>query len=139
MAKRSINYPVLSAILLFFLAQCTSPYKTEKAKKDASVIARMECESRQFTHKKFLLADKYSALDNKVIRHEINQDESDSIRRKLDNEKAVLLKESQVKSDSLLHYLRKIWKEDYPSKSDRALLDSLTQIELKKICTLDSP
>ncbi|MBC7745520.1 MAG: hypothetical protein H7096_10490 [Flavobacterium sp.] len=101
---------------------------------DAKKIAFMQCQSRQYTKEKFFLADQYNSLDNQLINKEVDKKSADSTRLRYDSKKKKLLQEAQLKSDSLLNFLRKVWNDDYTTKADKKALDSLTKIELTKIC-----
>ena len=103
-------------------------------KEDARKIAVMQCVSGQNTREKFLLADQYTELDNRLVKKTINKRNADSIRNNLDLKKQKLIIRSQQKSDSLLNFLRKIWKEEYGTIEDKKILDSLTALELATIC-----
>jgi hypothetical protein len=136
-----MNRTLLSSTLgiTLLLSSCSKTNKSDPTIKNAAIIADMECQSRTFTHQKFLLAARYSQLDNKMIKHQLAPPAADSIRHILDTEKQGLLNSSQGVSDSLRHFLRKLWKEEYTSKGQRDHLDSLTEIQLKKTCPLSTP
>lgn len=106
---------------------------------DAQEIARMECVSREFTHRKFLLANEYGKVDQLVVDHKISPDSALQLRAQLDREKTRLVSQAQVKSDSLLHFLRVVWKEKYVTREQRRVLDSLTEVELRHGCPAATP
>lgn len=106
---------------------------------DAQKIARMECVSREFTHRKFLLANEYGKVDQLVVDHKISSDSALQLRAQLDREKTRLVSQAQVKSDSLLHFLRVVWKEKYVTREQRRVLDSLTEVELRHSCPAAAP
>ncbi|MGV8879089.1 MAG: hypothetical protein ACOH2A_08665 [Sphingobacteriaceae bacterium] len=141
MAQRNLTNLtiVYVAFVLTVFASCKQINTIESTRAYAAKIAELQCQSRLFTKQKFLLANEFTTLDNELISKQISAKKADSTRLALNYRKESLLNQSQVVSDSLLHYLRRIWKEKYPSKGDRAVLDSLTEQELLRICKLPSP
>lgn len=141
MAQRNLTNLtiVYVAFVLTDFASCKPISTIESTRVDAAKIAELQCQSRLFTKQKFLLANEFTKLDDELIGKEISSKKADSTRLALNLKKEKLLNKSQVVSDSLLHYLRRIWKEKYISKENRAVLDSLTEQELLRICKLPSP
>lgn len=135
---RRITNIIIFALLAASIASCTQN-KQKQMETDAQKIAGMECVSRDFTHKKFFLASQYTKVDDKLLNKKISMQAADSIRSTLDVKKAELVKQSQVVSDSLLHFLRTVWKDRYVDKTDKEKLDSLVEIELAAKCKSGSP
>lgn len=106
------------------------------ALKDARKIAEMTCASRKLTNEKFVLASRYAEIEQLEIENKIKPDSAAQIRRKYDKEKVMLVQKAQAQSDELLQFLRVAWKERYPTQAERAMLDSLTAIEMRSVCNL---
>lgn len=133
-----LKFIVVFSLVAVSISSCTQN-KSMQMKEDAQKIAGMECISRGFTREKFLLASQYTKLDDQLLNKQISKQANDSMRTMLDVKKASLVKQSQVVSDSLLHFLRAAWKERYADKKAKMELDSLTELELKRTCKTSSP
>jgi uncharacterized protein YicC (UPF0701 family) len=129
-----MNCKTLVLVFLYlFLSGCASE-QASNMQQDAAKIAELKCVSRKYTNQKFELAARYNKLDDQLLNKQNTEVKDDSLRSQLDIEKKELVKKSQVVSDSLLKYLRKVWNENYKTKEDKQKLDSLTEIEFKRIC-----
>jgi hypothetical protein len=111
----------------------------DKVRDDAKKIATMQCESRELTNQKFLLAGRYSALELQTAEKKLSEAEAEIIRSELDKEKTELVMASQQKADELLAFLRQVWSQQYQSEREKKTLDSLTEVYLKKDCRLTAP
>ncbi len=101
---------------------------------DARRIAKMKCASQKLTEEKFVLAGRYAEIDQLIVDKKITSDSFAKIKNHLDQQKALLIQESQDSSDKLLLFLKNIWQEKYTTEAERSTLDSLTEVELRKIC-----
>ena len=129
-----MNSKILKSVLLcLFLSGCASE-RASNMQEDAAKIAELKCVSRKFTNRKFKLAAQYNKLDNQLLSKTNTEGTDDRLRSQLDKEKKELVQKSQVVSDSLLKYLRTVWNENYKTEQDKRNLDSLTEIEFKRIC-----
>ena len=134
----SIKGVIASALLVISISSCTQN-KNKRIEADVQKIAGMECISRDFTHKKFLLASQYTKVDDQLLNKKISKQAADSVRNTLDVKKAELVKQSQIVSDSLLHFLRVVWEDRYVDKEAKRKLDSLVELELADKCKRTSP
>ena len=124
---------LLLVFLYLFLSGCASE-QSSNMQQDATKIAELKCVSRKFTNQKFELASRYNKLDDQLLKKTNTEGTDDRLRSQLDVEKKELVQKSQVVSDSLLKYLRTAWNENYKTEQDKRNLDSLTEIEFKRIC-----
>ena len=140
MAQNRLIKPArrLLPFCLLVIFSCNNP-KKETASEDAKKIAQMQCLSRELTHQKFLLANEYGTLDQQILAQKISADSALQVRERLDQQKSLLVRQSQEKSDELLQFLRTAWKEKYKTGEQRRMLDSLTELELRHSCNAVSP
>jgi hypothetical protein len=137
MASRAALKRLLLYYVLLLMSCGTSG--ADKVRDDAKKIATMQCESRELTNQKFLLAGRYSTLELQTAEKKLSEAEAEKIRSELDKEKMVLVTASQQKADELLAFLRQVWSQQYQSEREKKALDSLTEVYLKKDCRLAAP
>lgn len=140
MAARVLgNRKVILLLILGHLAILNACHDNKiEVQHDATLLARLECESRELTHQKFILAQKYQNLNNQENIQQGSSKNGSSL-RELDLQKASLIKLSQKKSDSVNNLLKYLWKTKYQTKEEMNLLDEVTKSELKKMCSLSAP
>ena len=129
-----MNFKTLKLLTLCLLLSACANERSSNMQQDAAKIAELKCVSRKFTNRKFELAARYNKLDDQLLNKKNTEITDDSLRSRLDIEKKELVKKSQVVSDSLLKYFRTLWNENYKTEQDKRNLDSLTEIEFKRIC-----
>ncbi|MBB1286140.1 hypothetical protein HRH25_17275 [Flavisolibacter sp. BT320] len=125
----------LAVVYLLSLTSCGQETNNEMVE-DARKIAKIKCASRKLTEEKFVLAGRYAEIDQLTVERKVTPDSIEKIKYQLDQKKALLIQQSQDSSDKLLQFLRGVWQERYTTQSDRAMLDSLTELELRNICKM---
>ncbi|MDB5112188.1 MAG: hypothetical protein JWR67_3302 [Mucilaginibacter sp.] len=141
---KAINKAGSILLFAFFLSACHQKKQQDAdPQQDAMKLAKLVCESRELTHEKFTLAQKYQQL-NSTNKIHISYRNADSTpiklnKVKLDKEKELLIKMSQAKSDSVNHFLKMLWVTKYQTNEQKQQLDDAMTAELKKQCPLAAP
>ena len=138
MASSGVTYLSIVVYVLVYLLLISSCKEApnKDVVEDAQKIAKLKCSSRKLTEEKFILASRYTEIEQLKVENKITSDSLAKIKVRLDKEKAVLIQKSQDKSDELLLFLRGVWQEKYLTQADRAMLDSITELELRKVCKM---